>query len=73
MKQVFEYIDQHGATHCVRMRIPKDLKWAYPGDQDEILENLRTVNPAEEKARGYAVIARIKAEFEQTCLKRDVS
>jgi hypothetical protein len=37
VKRIFEYIYRHGATHWVRVRIPKDLKWAYPEAQDEKL------------------------------------
>ena len=55
------------------VRIPKDLKWAYPADQDEVLGNLHTGNPLEAKARAYAVIARIKAEFKQRRLTRELS
>jgi hypothetical protein len=63
MRRIFEYIYHHGATPgCAR--VPADLKWAYP-KQDEVLDNLHTANPAEAKARGDAVVARIKAEFKR--------
>jgi integrase len=73
MKKIYEYIYRHGATHCVRMRIPKELKWAYPEAQDERLVNLRTGDPAEAKKRSYAVIARIQAEFADKRLQRELS
>ncbi|MGA2842161.1 MAG: DUF6538 domain-containing protein, partial [Steroidobacteraceae bacterium] len=73
MKRIFEYVYRHGATHWVRVRIPKDLKWAYPEAQDERLENLHTGDPAEAKALSYAAIGRIKAEFQDKRLQRQLS
>jgi hypothetical protein len=73
MKKIFEYVYQHGATYWVRMRIPIDLKWAYPDGQDEILDNLHTGAPLEAKARSYAVIARIRGEFADKRGQRELS
>ena len=73
MKKIYEYVYRHGATHWVRVRIPKDLKWAYPEGQDELLDNLHTGDPAEAKVRGYAVIARTQAEFQEKRGQRDLS
>jgi len=47
MKKILEY--EHGASYWVRVRIPKNLKWAYPDGQDEILDNLHTGAPSEAK------------------------
>jgi hypothetical protein len=63
MKKVFEYVYQHGASYWVRVRIPKDRTWAYPDGQGEVLDNLHTGAASEAKARSYAVIARIRADF----------
>jgi integrase len=73
MKKIYEYVYRHGATHWVRVRIPKDLKWAYPEGQDELLDNLHPGDPAEAKVRGYAVIARTQAEFQEKRGQRDLS
>jgi hypothetical protein len=59
MKRIHEYLFRHGASHWVRVRIPKDLKGAYPA----VLDNLHTGDAAQAKTRSYAVIARIRAEF----------
>jgi hypothetical protein len=49
-EKIFEYVYRSGATHWVQVRIPKDLRWAYPEEHAELLENLHTANPGEAKA-----------------------
>jgi hypothetical protein len=63
-KKVAQHILQRGATHYVRVRIPAQLRPAYPAEQTHVLENLQTDDEREAKARGHSTLARIYADFE---------